>query len=178
MRPVSHLDRLPAHDDDGNVLCVVEAPRGSRVKTRYEPKLGAIILGRPLPLGTHYPYDWGFVPSTRAADGDPIDVMVLHDAPTWPGVVIPSTLIGVVKIEETKRGKKQRNDRLIAVAVDAPRFDGLRDARKLEKRARDELAQFFLTITQFTDKKVALLGWDGPSAARRRLREALAGARG
>jgi inorganic pyrophosphatase len=168
MRP---LDQLPPRDDDGNVLCVVEAPRGSRVKLKYEPKLGALILGKALPLGVHYPYDWGFVSGTCAADGDPIDVMVLHDAPTFPGVVVPAALIGVVKVEETKRGKKVRNDRLIAAAVGAARFDGLRDARKLSKRTRDEIATFFLTVVAFTDKNVRLLGWGGPREAERLLRE-------
>jgi inorganic pyrophosphatase len=169
MRP---LDQLPPRDDDGNVLCVVEAPRGSRVKTKYEPKLGALVLGKALPLGVHYPFDWGFVSGTRAADGDPIDVLVLHDAPTFPGVVIPSTLVGVVKLEETENRKKVRNDRLIAAAIDAARFDGLRDARKLPKRTRDEIATFFLTVVAFTDKKVRLLGWGGPREAERLLREA------
>lgn len=167
------LDRLPARDDDGNVLCVIEAPRGSRVKLKFEPRLGAMIVGRPLPLGVHYPFDFGFVPGTCAQDGDPIDVMVLHDAPTFPGVVIPATLIGVVKVEETKRGKKQRNDRLLAIAASAPRFDGLRDARKLPRRARDELATFFLTAVAFTPKAVRVLGFGGAREADRLLNDAL-----
>jgi inorganic pyrophosphatase len=170
MRP---LDQLPPRDDDGNVLCVVEAPRGSRVKLKYDPKLGAVVLGRPLPLGLHYPFDWGFVPSTRAPDGDPIDAMVLHDAPTFPGVAIPCALIGVVRVEQTRNGKRERNDRLIAVAVEAPRFDGLRDARKLPKQTRDEIGQFFLESVKFTDKNAQLLGWSGPREATRLLEAAI-----
>jgi inorganic pyrophosphatase len=167
------LDQLPPRDEKGNVLCVVEAPRGSRVKLKYDPKLGAVLLGRPLPLGLHYPFDWGFVPGTAAADGDPIDAMVLHDAPTYPGVAIPSKLIGVVQVEEKKAGKKRRNDRLIAVAVDAPRFDDLRHAHRLPKRTRDEIEHFFRTVPAFTEKTVKLLGWAGPREAMRLLNEAI-----
>jgi len=170
---VRALDQLPPHDESGNVLCVVEAPRGSRVKLKYDPKLGAVLLGRPLPLGLHYPFDWGFVPGTRAADGDPIDAMVLHDAPTFPGVAIPSKLIGVVRVRERKAGRTRRNDRLIAVAVDAPRFDDLRHARRLPKRTRDEIEHFFHMVPAFTPKQVTILGWDGPREATRLLKEAI-----
>jgi inorganic pyrophosphatase len=132
-----------------------------------------VLLGRPLPLGLHYPFDWGFVPGTRAADGDPIDAMVLHDAPTYPGVAIPSKLIGVVQVLEKKEGRKRRNDRLIAVAVDAPRFDDLRHAGRLPKRTRDEIEHFFLNVPAFTGKEVMILGWAGAREAMRLLNVAI-----
>lgn len=160
------LDSLPSRDDDGNVLCVVEAPRGSRVKLKYEPRLGAMILGRALPLGVHYPFDWGFVPSTRAADGDPIDVLVVHDAPTYPGVVIPCKLTGVVKVAQIERGKKLRNDRLIARSIQSPRSAG-----PLPRRVRDEIDAFFVTAVELTAKKVRVIGWGGVREAERLLRQ-------
>lgn len=165
------LATLPPRDERGHVLCVVESPRGSRVKLKLDPKLGVMTLGRALPLGLHYPFDFGFVPGTRAEDGDPIDVMLLHDAETLPGVVIPSRLLGVVKAEQTQRGRIARNDRLLAAALESPRFDGLRDARKLPKRTRDELVAFFLAAVAFTEKKVRILGWGGPREAEKLLRE-------
>jgi inorganic pyrophosphatase len=172
MVPV-RLDRLPSRDDSGHVHVVVEAPRGARVKTRWDPKLGVMTLGKPLPLGVEYPYDWGFVPSTKASDGDPIDVMVLHDAATFPGVVIPSILIGVIRLSQrNEKKKRERNDRLIAVPVDAPRWSEVRRARDLPLRTRRELEQFFVTVTAFTEKDVQILGWGDASAATRLLREA------
>jgi inorganic pyrophosphatase len=167
------LDRLPARDEDGNVLVVVEAPRGARVKTKWDEKLQAITLGRPLPLGVEYPYDWGFVPSTKAPDGDPIDALVLHDSATFPGVVIPSVLIGVIRLtQKNDKNKRERNDRLIAVPADAPRWESVRNASDLPLRTRRELEQFFVTITTFTEKDVQILGWSGPREAEKLLRQA------
>jgi inorganic pyrophosphatase len=59
------------------------------------------------------------VPSTSAEDGDPLDVLVLMDAPVFPGCVVPSRLVGVIEAEQTEDGKTERNDRLLAVAANS-----------------------------------------------------------
>jgi inorganic pyrophosphatase len=61
-----NLIHLPSHDEDGQLQVVVEAPRGSRAKFKYDPTGQTFKFARPLCLGTAYPYDWGFVPGTRA----------------------------------------------------------------------------------------------------------------
>jgi len=84
------IEQLPAlAEDDTTVHMVVEAPRGATVKLKYAPKLQAFTPARALPLGLAYPFDWGFIPGTRAADGDPVDALALHDTATYPGVVLP-----------------------------------------------------------------------------------------
>jgi inorganic pyrophosphatase len=72
------LSNLPTYADEERVHAVVEAPKGSGVKFKYDEKLGAFTVTRALPLGLTYPFDWGFVPSTQAPDGDPLDVLILH----------------------------------------------------------------------------------------------------
>ncbi len=166
------LSNLPTRDKDGHLRAVVEVPRGARVKLKYEPADGVFVFSRPLVLGVHYPYDWGFFPSTRADDGDPLDVMIYHDARTWPGVVIPCRPVGVVRLTQTGDGKRrERNDRIIAVPVDEPRLD---DARDLPERVREELEQFFLSAVFFQEKGAKVEGWQGPSSAEKLVREAQA----
>ena len=165
--PMPPLHRLPTRAKNGAFHVVVEAPRGSTVKLKYDPKLNVFTLARPLLLGISYPYDWGFIPSTLAADGDPLDAMVLLDAVTYPGVVLPCVPLGVVKLSQKRKktGARERNDRIIAVPRDAPRLEEIRDARDLPERVRKEIGQFFLTAVIMADKDAKLLGWDGPDAA-------------
>ncbi|MGE5047501.1 MAG: inorganic diphosphatase [Deltaproteobacteria bacterium] len=160
------LHRLPPRDGDGAVRVVVEAPRGCGVKLRYDPKLGAFEYGRVLPLGLAYPYDWGFVPGTRAEDGDPLDALVLGDVSSYPGVVIPSRPVGAVLLDQKNEdGERERNDRLVLVPLGAERFADLRDAGALPRRAREEIERFFLDTTFFTQKEARVLGWKGPAEA-------------
>jgi inorganic pyrophosphatase len=77
---MTKLLKLPTWADDEHVYAVIETPRGSTCKLDLDPKLGVFTLAKPLMTGLSYPYDWGFIPSTRAEDGDPLDVLVIHDA--------------------------------------------------------------------------------------------------
>lgn len=160
--PRSLLD-VPSWDGDGALRMVVESPAGSRVKLTYDPDLGAFVLGRPLPLGIVYPFDWGFVPGTRAADGDPVDALLLLDAPTFPGVIVSVRALAVLEVEQDdRRGGRERNDRLIVAAAEARR-----PRSRIARAEREELEHFFTAVTTFQDKNLAILGWGSAAAAER-----------
>src|SRR5436190_4303514 len=108
---------------------VVETPRGQRNKFKFEPKSGRFQLGKVLPAGLSFPYDFGFVPETKAEDGDPLDVLLLMDEPAFPGCIVTARLIGVLEAEQTEDGETIRNDRLIAVAEPAHDYGDLRTLR-------------------------------------------------
>jgi inorganic pyrophosphatase len=169
---VSDLSRLPLRNEEGAFHVVVESPRGSTVKLKYEPKLAAFTISRPLTRGLRYPYDWGFIPSTKGPDGDPLDAMVYWDVATWPGVVLPCRALGVLQVDQKKtKGKgRERNDRLLVVPVAAVRAQNLRSHENLSRRELEELEHFFLTAVAFEKKDARILGWKGPAVAERMLR--------
>jgi|ERR1051326_4384193 len=173
---MSELLALPAFaNNDGAFHVVVESPRGSASKFKYDAELGVMTLARPLPAGLEYPHDWGFVPSTRAADGDPLDVMIVWDVASYPGIIIPCRAVGVLKVEQTNAssGARERNDRVVALPVDAPRWEAVRTVFDLSERVREELHQFFLAAVAFEGKELKVLGWAGPDEAMTLVHESL-----
>jgi inorganic pyrophosphatase len=157
--------KLPTWADSGHVHAVVETPRGSRAKLEFDPKLGAFTLAKPLLAGLTYPYDWGFIPSTKAEDGDPLDVLIIHDAATYPGLVLTCKPIGVLEVLQSSKGKKERNDRVFVVP-DRSSFEGdLQDIRRLPSRAIKELEKFFEATNALEAKTLKFLGWRGPAKA-------------
>jgi inorganic pyrophosphatase len=160
-----NLINLPPFTEDGDVYVVVETPRGSRAKFDYDPKLKTFTLSKSLLTGLTYPHDWGFVPSTKADDGDPIDIMVVHDAATFPGIVLTCRVIGILQIEQKSKGKTERNDRLFAVPRDSHWEQALKDVRDLSGPIQQELEKFFKATDELEDKKLNIIGWKGPKAA-------------
>jgi inorganic pyrophosphatase len=160
------LSNLPAYRNDGAVHAVVEAPKGSSVKLKYDAELGAFTVSHALTLGLSYPFDWGFVPSTQAPDGDPLDVLILHDCATYPGVVLPCQPLGVIEMDQDDQGgKRERNDRVIVMPSWHDRLGEFERASDLPQRLREELEQFFLSTTFFTAKNPKILDWKGPKRA-------------
>jgi inorganic pyrophosphatase len=156
---------LPAFTEDGDVHVVVETPRGRRAKFAYDPKLETFALTKSLLTGLTYPHDWGFVPSTKAADGDSLDIMVLHDATTFPGLVITCRVIGILQIEQKGKNKSERNDRLFAVPRRSHSERALEGVRDLTRPIQEELEKFFIATDEPEDKKLKILGWKGPKVA-------------
>ena len=163
--PLTDYLHLPSRYAEGGVNVVVETPRGSRAKFKFDPGLQAFRMSRPLTLGLRYPFDWGFVPSSRAADGDPLDALVIHDGESFPGVVIPCRPMGVLEVMQREGRNRFRNDRVLFVPNVAPRQKNLDDLPSLSKAMKDELERFFLAAVAGTEKSLTFLGWRGARAA-------------
>ena len=117
---MTNYAKLPTWADSDHVYAVAETPRGSRAKLEFDPKLGAFTLAKPLLAGLTYPYDWGFIPSTKAEDGDPLDVLIVHDAATYPGLVLKCKPIGVLEVVQSSKDGNERNDRVFVVPIVPP----------------------------------------------------------
>jgi inorganic pyrophosphatase len=165
---------MDAFDSEGSLNVIVETPRGSTAKWKYAD--GIVKLSRALPLGLAYPFDWGFIPGTHVADGDPLDAMVYWDVTSYPGVVIPSRSIAVLKVEQTNRisGARERNDRVLVVPVKAAAI-AISDLGDLPERARRELEHFFVAAVAFEGKDVRLLGWGDAEESRSAITASLSG---
>ena len=172
---MTDLQSLPARSSKQAFHVVVESPGGSRVKIAYDPNLRAFKFSRPLVAGVCYPYDWGFIPGTVAPDGDPLDAMVFCDTPTFPGVVIECRALGVLRLKQNRKNAsgRERNDRLIAIPIKAPRFESFRKATDLPLRWRQELEGFFLATTRFENKEAEILGWGSAAEGERMVERCL-----
>jgi inorganic pyrophosphatase len=170
-----NLAKLPHNLDTKKNECraVIETPKGRRNKFDYDPELEAFTLGGLLPEGMSFPYDFGFVPSTTAADKDAIDVLVLLDEPAHVGCVLTVRLIGVMEAEQSSKGKTTRNDRLIGVAVHSYEHENIKSVKELNQPFLDQLEQFFISYNKSRGKKFTVKGMHGPSRALRCVQQAI-----
>ncbi len=163
---MTELLLLDAEPEPGVFHVVVESPRGSRAKIKYEPKLGTFKVSRMLSLGLVYPFDWGFVPGTKGPDGDPLDALVLWDLPTYPGLIIPCRPLAVIEVSQREnRSKPERNDRIVFTPAVLNAEKSLVQFEELSRDQRLEVEQFFVGTTFFTSKEMQVLGWQGPDKA-------------
>ncbi|HUK09334.1 MAG TPA: inorganic diphosphatase [Stellaceae bacterium] len=161
------LSSLPAFDQaTGDLSVVIETPKDSPNKYDYDPGCGAFRLAGVLPHGQYFPYDFGFVPSTLADDGDPLDVLLLLDVSVPVGCVLSARLIGV--IEAKQRENRQgwvRNDRLLAVATRAHTHQHVRSLGDLEPKLMDEIEAFFVNYNRAKGKEFKPVKRAGPKPA-------------
>jgi inorganic pyrophosphatase len=111
------LDGLPLRDKERCYNAIVETPRGSPVKLSYDKASGLFLAKRRLQLGFAFPFPFGFFPSTKAGDGDPLDVLLITDLDLSTGTLARVGLLGVIKLQQKKGGRLVRNDRVLAVPV-------------------------------------------------------------
>jgi inorganic pyrophosphatase len=157
----------PFAADNSYLRVVIETPKGSRNKFVLNVDERVFELKKVLPAGMAFPYDFGFVPSTKADDGDPVDVLVLMDEPAFPGCVLQCRPIGVIQGEQGDKKKKVRNDRIVAVERDAHSWADIKTIDDLGKEFRRELEQFFVNYHSLSGERYKVLGIKGPGHARK-----------
>jgi len=173
-RPDSLAD-LPAYDrETGDVSVVVETPKGSHNKYKYDPDCRAIRMSAVLGEGLSFPYDFGFVPSTLGEDGDPLDVLLFLDHAVPPGSVATARMIGVLEVRQrTKKEPWKRNDRFFAVATHAHTHQSLKTLADLRPHMLDEIESFFTHYASLNGKQLQVLGRKGPKRAHRLLKDGM-----
>ena len=147
---------------------MIEIPQGSRNKYEYDHVSGGIRLDRVLHSSVHYPTDYGFVPETLSKDGDPLDVLVVVYNPTFPGCRLPARPVGILRMHD----EKGEDEKILAVPVGDPRFEGIDDLQDLPAHWLLEIENFFATYKLLEEKDTDLLGWGGAEAAHEVIAEA------
>ena len=153
---------IPHQLDPETLSCraIIETPKGSRAKYDYHPETGLFLLDRLLPEGMCFPLDFGFIPSTKAEDGDPLDILVLHEEPIPVGLLIEVRLIGAIIGEQQEEGGRAaiRNDRLIGVGKTSHLYETIGDARNLGQTFLDQLCCFWVNYNQLRGRTFELKG--------------------
>ena len=150
---------------NGTCRAIIETPKGSRNKFDYDPESNLFMLGGLLPEGMMFPFDFGFIPSTQGDDGDPLDILVLMDAPAHVGCLIEVRLVGVISAEQIQEGEKQSNDRLLGVAIHSYNHEGIQTIEDLGKTLLSQLEEFFVSYNKQRGKKFRITGTGGPRKA-------------
>jgi len=158
-----------SQDDKKTVRVVIETPKGSRNKYAFDLEEKIFHLKKVLPAGMAFPYDFGFIPSTRAEDGDPVDVLVLMDEPAFAGCVLTCRPIGVIEAEQDDGNQTTRNDRIVAVENNNHSYASLEHIKDLGEPFIRQLEEFFVNYHELTSKRYRILDVRGPRAARRRI---------
>lgn len=154
-------------EDFSIVKAIVEIPRGSRNKYEMDHETGEINLDRVLYSSVHYPTDYGFIPNTTSADGDPLDIMILVEEPTFPGCHVRIRPIGVLLM----RDEKGVDEKILGVPLADPRFDEINDITQVQKHWLAEIENFFSTYKLLEKKETSVEDWKDARTAREVLKK-------
>jgi inorganic pyrophosphatase len=155
--------------EQGWVEALIEIPRGSRNKYEYDHERGVFKLDRVLFSSVHYPTDYGFIPGTLSGDGDPLDVLVIVEEPTFPGCHVRTRPIGTLLMVD----EKGEDEKILAVPVDDPRFDAIHELNDLSEHWLKEISVFFRTYKELqpVTAQPDVKGWSGVASAWRVIAE-------
>jgi inorganic pyrophosphatase len=151
---MTNLLDLPNFLDPAERTCraIIETPQGRRCKYDYDASSGLFELAGILPAGMSFPLAFGFIPSTRGEDGDPIDILVLAEEDLPIGCLLSVTILGIMEADQTEGGQIFRNDRLIARPLHSRLFADIEEVADLGEAFADELSRFFTAYNELKGK--------------------------
>lgn len=141
---------------------IVEIPKFSKNKYEIDKETGIIALDRVMHSAQDYPFDYGFVPQTLFDDGDALDVVLITTYPLAPGILVKARPVAIMEMIDGG----DRDDKVIAVPVDDPRFDDVLDIADLNKHFIKETTHFFETYKKVQNKAVTVGAWHGAAVAK------------
>ena len=168
----------PVDDKDEELIrIVIETPSGSRNKYAFDEKEKIYVLKKVLPAGMTFPYTFGFLPSTLAEDGDPMDVLILMDEPALQGCLVKCRPIGIIEGEQRDKKDTVRNDRVVAIEENNHELAFIKHIDELGKQFIEEVEKFFVNYHEMSGKKYRILDCKGPKEAHRRVKGAMKAAK-
>ncbi len=144
------------------VNAVIEIPRDCGTKYEYDKTLQVFRLDRNLFSPVHYPGDYGFIPSTLGDDGDPLDVLVMVDTPSFPGCLMEVRPIGALDMVDQGQG----DEKILCVGSGNPRFNDITEYSQIYPHILKEITHFFSIYKDLEGKRVEVRGWRDASVAR------------
>lgn len=141
------LNQIPPFDKE-NLNVIIETPKGSRIKYAYDPDFNVMKIRHELPEGYSFPVHFGFVPGTKAEDGDPLDALVILHSTAISGCLVTSRILGAMIAEQTKDGKTVQNDRILTVPAGIKAYEHIQAMDDLDKNFLEELSSFFVSYNK------------------------------
>lgn len=152
-------DIEPGTKDAINVI--VEINKGSKNKYEVDKKTGLIALDRVAHTAQDFPFDYGFVPRSLWHDNDPLDVILLTTYPLMPGILVRARAVALMNMVDGGEG----DDKIIAVPVDDPRFNTIKDLKDINPHTIKEIEHFYSTYKKLQNKEVTVNGFKGKDEA-------------
>jgi inorganic pyrophosphatase len=165
------LKDVPPRNDSGTVNVFVETPKGSRHKYDIDDH-GLVRIAIELPEGVTFPCSFGFIPNTRAPDGDALDIVLVTAGEVPARSLIEARLIGVLKMQNDEDGKMVRNDRVVAVATMSRVFSEITELDQMRSGFAWDIEEFFKTYNEMIERPFHVMGRGDAAEAQKMLEEA------
>lgn len=171
MLTTHNIANLPAfHERSQFVNIVVDTPKGTPYKLKYEEETGIFRLHKALPLGSVFPSNFGFVPSSLGGDGDALDALIINDYVKPTGAVVLGQLISVLEATQSQNNLTQRNDRLIAFPIGLVSRKPMQPVVEFSPTLKKAIVDFFVKYNELQGRTFRPIRYAGPGQANRIVR--------